>query len=173
MKKFKTLKQFLDMPVGSIGTQESNNTNYTFRYDGYRYHMSNDVVEFLTEYFEEIKEEQIDFSKFIGRCNTELCIKWDKCLKSLSDWDITYSNINRDIYTDPISYTECTLSDLKYWDVYIYKSDNEKYKQNYKIYLFLSEGKYMYQQLTNVWCYEFIDYWWNTADEECYKFNRN
>ena len=74
MKKYKTLKPFLDMPVGSIGIQESNSI-YTFRYDYSQYSVSSDMIEFLTEYFEEIKEDRIDFRKFIGRYNTELCIK--------------------------------------------------------------------------------------------------
>ena len=65
MRKYKTLKPFLNIPVGTIGTQESN-SNYTFIYnDRQCYVSSSDVVEFLKEYFEEIKEEQIDFSKFI------------------------------------------------------------------------------------------------------------
>ena len=176
MKKYKTLKPFLDMPVGSIGIQESNSI-YTFRYDDSQYSVSSDMIEFLTEYFEEI-EEQIDFSKFIWRCNTELCIKWTKFLKSFEHWDIRYSIINRDIYNDPISYTECKLSDLKYWDVFFVKWMGIKRLANYGIFMGIdNKWIYHFQHLSDfiwigLWMGLIINNYYS-YDKDVYKFNRD
>ena len=147
MKKYKTIKQFINIPVWSIGKLDTSlwlldkryaQAEFQWSSDGvdlYRYSYHKDIVEFLTEYFEEIKEEQIDFSKFIGRCNRDLVIKWFKGLKSLSDWDITYSNCNIRNYTFPISYTEGRLSHWQYWDVFFIKWNDINRLESYGIFM--------------------------------------
>jgi len=189
MKKYKTIKQFINIPVWSIGKLDTSlwlldkryaQAEFQWSSDGvdlYRYSYHKDIVEFLTEYFEEIKE-QIDFSKFIGRCNTELCIKWTKYLKSFEYWDIRYSTINRDIYNDPICYTECKLSDLQYWDVFFVKWMDINRLAHYGIFMGIdNKWIYHFQRLPDfIWMdirTELIINNYYSYDKDVYKFNRN
>ena len=134
-------------------------------------------IKTIIQPFEEIKEE-IDFSKFIGRCNRDLVIKWFKGLKSLSDWDITYSNCNIRNYTFPISYTECKLSDLQYWDVFFVKWMDINRLAHYGIFMGIdNKWIYHFQHLSDfIW----IGLWmglivnnYYSYDKDVYKFNRN
>ena len=171
MKKYKTLKPFLNVPAGSIGTQESNSI-YTFRYDDSQCSVSSDMIEFLTEYFEEI-EEQIDFSKFIWRWKKRLCIRWTGVLKSLDAWDIVYSKYSDSIYNDPISYTECKLSNLKYWDVFFVKWNDINKLTNYGIFIGIdSKWAYHFQLLSDFMWMEVIINNYYLYDKDVYKFNR-
>ena len=176
MKNYKTLKPFLNIPIWNIGTQESKSI-YTFRYNDSQCSVSSDVIEFLTEYFEEI-EEQIDFSKFIGRSAQDLCIKWTSFLKSFDDWDIVYSKHSNTLYTDPISCTECKLSNLKYWDVFFVKWMDINRLSNYGIFMGIdNKWIYHFQRLPDfIWMdirTELIINNYYSYDKDVYKFNRN
>ena len=127
----------------------------------------------MIEYFEEIKEEQIDFSKFIGRCANELCIKWTRFLKSFDDWEIVYSKYGNTLYTDPISYTEGKLSNLKYWDVFFVKWMDINRLENYGIFIWkLSSWLYVFQFLAESFSIEYICHSVFWEDKDVYKFNR-
>lgn len=68
----------------------------------------------------------IDFNKRIGRYLETLAIKWDKYLKSYSDWDIVYTyygGSSNQVYNNNITYRKWKLKDLKCWDIFILKDD--------------------------------------------------
>lgn len=64
------------------------------------------------------KQEQIDFSEFVGRWGNILCIKGEKLLRSFHNKEIVYSNVGKEHYTDPLSYEEIPASELKKGDVF-------------------------------------------------------
>ena len=64
-------------------------------------------------------------------------------LKSFADWGFAYIESNREAYKDPLSYTECKLSDLEKWDVFIL----EEYAKNPKLqnfWIFMWKNKSWY-----------------------------
>jgi len=73
----------------------------------------------LGEEIEKLKNTEIDFSKWIGRLDSVLAIKWEKLLKSYNYWDIQYSNDCYHNYTETLTYTHTTLDKLEKWDVFI------------------------------------------------------
>lgn len=91
-------------------------------------------------------KNKYDFSKFVGRFRNQLCIFWQRMLKSLGDWDIMYDDYFKRWYKEDLHYEETTISKLKKWDVFILKKDADSGDINVKdfnIYMWKDED----------WCY--------------------
>ena len=142
-------------------------------------------IELTDEQLKEIMAQQIkakeikpeyDFSEFVGRYNDVLCIFGEKMLKSIP-WDgaisIDYESRSKFKYDDKLSYTECKLSELEYWDVFIAQGDSISL-HNFHIYMgYCSNTRYRYQYLTQVGGVEYIEWDWINDDSEVIKINRD
>ena len=84
----------------------------------------------------EVEEEnQIDFSKFIGRYNSILAIKGYKYLKSCNTGVLNYSNDIKGYYTDKVNYEIVNMSDLKPNDVFILDSIEDFELGNFDVFV--------------------------------------
>jgi len=119
------------------------------------------------------KEEKIDFSKFVGRCAKHLAIKWKKLLKSYIEEDfnnevgIGYDDFWSVWYVDSLNYEHTTLSELKYWDVFILEKHVEyAITNNFKIFNWIDDDwDYANYSLENDSGMEHLGFscycWWN------------
>lgn len=73
----------------------------------------------------EQKNNEIDFSQYVGRYKDTLVIKGNNYLKSFKNWEIDYNNEYSDMFIDDINYKEGKMENLKVWDIFIYKSELE------------------------------------------------
>lgn len=128
-----------------------------------------------SEWFEEVVEKKIDFSKFISRSiYKDLIIFWNWYLISWRDWDISYYKNYPSGLTDEISYIECELKDLEKWDVFILKNIVDVWRYNkfhFKIYVWMYQNQYLHQCLTGYGWIEVI-HWSSFINDKVYKFLR-
>lgn len=84
-----------------------------------------ELIKDLDEYNEGVNNPKDDFNyeRFVGRYAEVLAIKGGRgyYLKSFNNGDIVYSNCNKELYTDDISYEKAKLSDLNKGDVFCEK----------------------------------------------------
>ena len=68
-------------------------------------------------------EEKMDFSKWIGRRNSNLCILGNKNMLKSIDFgykiSFEYNNLMKKKYNDPVDYEVIEEKDLKYGDIFI------------------------------------------------------
>ena len=135
-------------------------------------------IEQIKKQIEEMEKEnkvKIDFSKYIGKLGDNIAIKWDKMLKSYSNWDISHNDSYRKDYNEKPKYTLTTLSELKEGDVFIRKNDVGNIKlENFSIFVWNGNGwEYMCQYLKISCWMEVIDWHYNYNNHEVYKFLRD
>jgi hypothetical protein len=119
----------------------------------------NDIINFTFE--EYIENPKIDYSKWIGRNNDDLCIKGNKLLKSnVYDGEIAviYSNVERESFKDELHYETVSLSELKYGDVVDLRiEENNKYLGCFGIFIGCSKyNSYYFQCLSKDSIVEYI-----------------
>jgi len=113
----------------------------------------------LWEEIKELENPKIDFSKWIGRSGTILCIKWEKNLFSYIDWEILYSNMSIWNNEEEIHYEHTILGKLKEWDVFICECDlNYILLEFFYIYKWKGSNSYVFQHLSKYSWIERIDY---------------
>jgi len=170
MKKFKCIKKFMNIPVWTIWEQLPFNLDIRFKYDEKFSDIDIRIVEFLTDFFEEVKEE-IDFNEWVGRYWDALYIKWRKQLFSYKDWTIIYKDDYLSI--NELNYKKTTMDNLKYWDVFCDIQD-EYELDDFSIFIWKdNDWDYICQYLDkNTWV-EYIDNDCITECKEVYKFLRN
>lgn len=180
-KQYKCIKQFMDIKIWTIGGDTSHiwHEYYSFliskedQLEGYSY-IDKNMVEFLKDYFEEVKEEpEYEFSKFIVLSGDNyITILWKKLLISRSNWEILYWGNYKLSGVIP-KYITTTFSELKAGDVFILERNlKDMCISNFSIFIWKdTRGYYTWQFL---WNDDWIEYIWiinsEWRDEECIKF---
>ena len=116
---------------------------------------------------EEINNEKIDLSEFVGRYETSLVIKWEKNLISYSNWDIGYAKIYTN-FTTP-DYTHTTVEELEKGDVFICEDKVEDMElESFNIYV----HEWAAQFLNDSFSGDMIDWHRYYTDTKVIKFLR-
>jgi len=126
-----------------------------------------DTISKAQKQMEEINNEKIDFSNFVGGYGTSLVIKWERGLVSYSDWDIGYAKNYLNAKTP--DYTQTTVGELERGDVFICEDEVEDMElEDFNIYV----QKWVVQYLTKFCGIEVIENCKYASDTKVIKFLR-
>jgi len=96
----------------------------------------------LQNQIDELNNEKIDFSEFVGRYETSLVIKWEKNLISYSNWDIGYAKVYT-TFANP-DYTHTTVGELERGDVFICEDNVEDMElRSFNVYVEKCQVQYL------------------------------
>ena len=135
------------------------------------------IIDGITYVKKETASTKKDYSKFIGRWGTILAIKGKTFLRSYSNGDMYYGSQCITEYTNPVSYEECTLSELKPGDVFCDHPDDKIECTNLDEFgVFLGKDNdisYIWQCLKDIGGVEVIDFNYdNDGDRKVHRFLR-